>query len=111
LGPRSRARAVEAGSALIFPDFAIVHRRDLLKPFLLEIVGFWTPDYLRQKLDRLRHMPYSRMVLCIDRGLNCGNGDLPSHAHIVWFDKRIEPGAVLSAIEKAGQTAFKTRGS
>lgn len=97
---------VEASGTLIFPDFAIVHRRDISKRFLLEIVGFWTPDYLRQKLYRLRNMPYSRLVLCIDRGLNCGEGDFPSHAHIVWFHKRIEPGAVLSAIEKAGQTAF-----
>ncbi len=89
---------VQAGDALVFPDFEVVHRRDTSKRFLLEIVGFWTPEYLREKLDRLRAMSPVPTVLCIDRGLNCSPGDLPAHARIVWFQKRIDPGAVLAAI-------------
>jgi uncharacterized protein len=71
-----------------------------LKRFLLEIVGFWTPEYLREKLDRLREMPRAPLVLCIDRGLNCSTGELPRHARIVWFQKRIEPRHVLAAIDQ-----------
>ena len=93
---------IEVHNALVFPDFAIIHRRDTSKRFLLEIVGFWTPDYLREKLDRLRHLPDDTpLVRCIDRGLNCGGNELPSNARIVWFQKRIDPGAVLASIEKA----------
>jgi hypothetical protein len=90
---------VEADGVLVFPDFAIVHRRDQARRFLLEIVGFWTPEYLREKLDRLRAMPVAPLVLCIDRGLNCSAGELPSHARVIWFQKRIDPHAVLAAIE------------
>jgi predicted nuclease of restriction endonuclease-like RecB superfamily len=90
---------VEAGGVLVFPDFAIVHRRDQTRRFLLEIVGFWTPEYLREKLDRLRAVPPAPLVLCIDRGLNCAVGDLPCHARVVWFQKRIDPQTVLAAIE------------
>jgi hypothetical protein len=90
---------VEAGDALVFPDFAVVHRRDSTKRFLLEIVGFWTPGYLRAKLEHLRAMPRIPLVLCIDRGLNCSANDLPAQARIVWFHRRIEPAAVLAAIE------------
>ncbi len=92
----------EAGGTLVFPDFAIVHRRDTSKRLLLEIVGFWTPDYLREKLSRLRDLTGTPLILCINRELNCGTGELPAHARIVWFQKRIEPGEVLAAIEKAG---------
>jgi uncharacterized protein len=92
---------IEACGTLVFPDFAIVHRCDHSRIFLLEIVGFWTPDYLRKKLDRLRHRTDTPLVLCIDRGLNCGESDVPAHAQIVWFQKRIDPVAVLAAIEKA----------
>jgi predicted nuclease of restriction endonuclease-like RecB superfamily len=95
---------VAAGETLVFPDFAVVHRRDTSKRFLLEIVGFWTPEYLREKLDRLRTMIEIPMVLCIDRGLNCSAADLPAHACIVWFQKRIDPCAVLAAIEAASAT-------
>ena len=92
---------VEAGDTLVFPDFAVVHRRDTSKRYLLEIVGFWTPDYLGAKLDRLRTMPHAPLVLCIDRGLNCSRDELPAQARVVWFQKRIEPQAVLAAIEAA----------
>jgi uncharacterized protein len=88
-----------AGETFIFPDFAVVHRRDSSRSFLLEIVGFWTPDYLRDKLNRLREIPRVPLVLCIDRGLNCSAGELPPHAHVVWFQKRIDPGSVLEVIE------------
>ena len=90
---------VEAGGVLVFPDFAIVHRRDQARRFLLEIVGFWTPEYLREKLDRLRAAPPAPLVLCIDRGLNCAVDELPCHARVVWFQKRIDPQGVLAAIE------------
>jgi uncharacterized protein len=95
---------LEACGTLVFPDFAIVHRRDTSKRFLLEIVGFWTPDYLREKLNRLRHLPDAPLVLCINRTLNCGAGELPAHARIVWFQKKIDPAAVLAAIEKDCKT-------
>jgi uncharacterized protein len=90
----------EACGTLVFPDFAIVHRRDASKRLLLEIVGFWTPDYLREKLSRLRDLTGIPLILCINRELNCGAGELPAHARILWFQKRIEPSEVLAAIEK-----------
>jgi predicted nuclease of restriction endonuclease-like RecB superfamily len=89
---------IETGDALMFPDFALVHRRNPAKRFLLEIVGFWTPDYLREKLSRLRSMRHLPILLCIDRKLNCSTGDLPAHARIVWFETRIDPAAVMAAI-------------
>jgi uncharacterized protein len=95
---------VEAGDALIFPDFAITHRRDTSRRFLLEIVGFWTPGYLHDKLDRLRHASCSPLVLCIDSKLNCGAGELPPNARIVWFQRRIDPKTILEVIEQAPQT-------
>jgi len=96
----------EADGALIFPDFSIVHRRDVSKRFLLEIVGFWTSDYLREKLKRLRSISDAPLILCINRALNCGDDELPKHSQIVWFQKRIEPGDVLAAIETSASTEF-----
>jgi hypothetical protein len=92
---------VEADGTLIFPDFAVVHRRDPSRRFLLEIVGFWTPGYLQEKLSRLRGIAQAPLVLCIDRALNCTSDELPSHARVVWFHRKIDPGEVLAAIESA----------
>lgn len=37
---------MEAAGTLIFPDFELVHRRERERRWLLEIAGFWTPEYL-----------------------------------------------------------------
>jgi predicted nuclease of restriction endonuclease-like RecB superfamily len=39
---------IAVGGHLIFPDFAIHSRSDPARRWLLEIVGFWTPEYLAQ---------------------------------------------------------------
>jgi predicted nuclease of restriction endonuclease-like RecB superfamily len=92
----------EACGTLVFPDFAIVHRRDASKRLFLEIVGFWTPDYLREKLTRLRDLTDTPLILCINRELNCGDGELPAHARIIGFHKRIEPEEVLRVLDRWG---------
>src|SRR2546427_5183295 len=46
-------RSVQAGGTLIFPDFALRHRADGRR-WLVEIVGFWTRDYVERKLALLR---------------------------------------------------------
>jgi hypothetical protein len=63
-------------------------------------MGYWTPDYLREKLRRLRHPPRIPLILCINCALNCGSGDLPEQARVVWFQKRIDPANVLTANKK-----------
>jgi predicted nuclease of restriction endonuclease-like RecB superfamily len=92
----------ESNGTLVFPDFAIIHRRDTSKRFLLEIVGFWTPEYLPEKLRRLRELTGIPLILCINRELNCGAGELPERSQSVWFQKRIEPDEVLAVINKGG---------
>jgi predicted nuclease of restriction endonuclease-like RecB superfamily len=89
---------LEAHGTLIFPDFAVIHRRDTSKRFFLEIVGFWTREYIQEKLRRLRNLTGTPLILCINRSLNCGDGELPAHARIVWFHRRIEPDQVLAVI-------------
>jgi predicted nuclease of restriction endonuclease-like RecB superfamily len=88
---------VRAGGALVFPDFALVDRRDPRRRFLLEIVGFWTPDYLARKLAHLRAAGLANLVLCIDEERQCADGDLPP-ATVVRYRRRIDPAAVLRAI-------------
>jgi predicted nuclease of restriction endonuclease-like RecB superfamily len=92
---------VAAGGTLVFPDFLIRHRVDPRRRFLVEIAGFWTPEYLQAKLARLRAARLSNLVLCIDEDRCCGEAALFAGARIVRFRRRVDPGAVLRAIEGA----------
>ncbi|MBA2320952.1 MAG: DUF790 family protein [Deltaproteobacteria bacterium] len=87
---------IEVDGVLVFPDFAVWRSDDPATSWLVEIVGFWTPDYLRAKLDRLARAGRSDLVLVIDRRLGCAEvvPDLP----VIWFDRRIDAAAVLARL-------------
>jgi hypothetical protein len=93
-------RPVEVGGALLFPDFELVHRRDPTRRCLLEIVGFWTPEYLAEKLRRFRAAGLERVILCIDARRRCSDDDLPATAKTIRYKRRIDPREVLAMLQQ-----------
>jgi predicted nuclease of restriction endonuclease-like RecB superfamily len=93
-------RPVASGEALIFPDFELIQRRDNSRRWLLEIVGFWTQKYLKEKLERLRAAGIERLVLCIDQNRQCAEDELPPDARIIRYKTRIDPQAVLAIVNR-----------
>jgi hypothetical protein len=91
---------VEAGEKLIFPDFALQHRTVPSRRFRLEIVGFWTAEYLRRKLADLRAAGLDDLILCVDEDRRVSDEDLPAEARVIRFRGRIDPAAVLGVIER-----------
>jgi predicted nuclease of restriction endonuclease-like RecB superfamily len=90
---------INADGTLIFPDFALQRRADPARRWLLEIVGFWTPDYVARKLAHYRRARLSNLILCIDEERNCANADLPANARLVRFRRRVNPAAILEQID------------
>lgn len=89
---------VEVDGTWIFPDFALQHRRDAGRRWLLEIVGFWTPEYLAAKLDRLRRSGRRDLLVCLDLDLGCGPEEVAGIPRVIGFRKRVDATAVLAAI-------------
>jgi predicted nuclease of restriction endonuclease-like RecB superfamily len=83
---------------LVFPDFALQQRSDPGQRWLLEIVGFWTPDYVARKLAVYRKAQVANLILCVDEARNCAEADLPPEAKIVRFRRRVDPAVVLRAV-------------
>lgn len=90
--------AVRAGETLIFPDFALRHRADGRR-WLVEIIGFWTPEYLERKLTSLRAAKLSNLILCVDESRSCGDELMPCSSRLVRFHRWVDAAAVLRAIE------------
>jgi predicted nuclease of restriction endonuclease-like RecB superfamily len=91
---------VPAGRTLIFPDFLLRHRLRPQRQFFVEILGFWSADYLLRKLALLREAGLGNLILCVDesRGDELLPPDLlPKEARIVRFRRRIDPRQVLAA--------------
>ncbi len=90
---------VRAGGTLIFPDFLLRHRLHPERQALIEIVGFWTPDYLSAKLDKLRQADLPACILCVDEERACAAGELPPGMPVVPFRRRVDAAAVLRQVE------------
>jgi uncharacterized protein len=90
--------AIAVGDALMFPDFELVHR-GTGERWLLEIVGYWTPEYLTSKLARLRAARIERLILCIDEARCCGDGELEAIGTVLRYRRRVDPRAVLAIVD------------
>ncbi|MGI2904825.1 DUF790 family protein [Tolypothrix sp. VBCCA 56010] len=87
------------GSVMI-PDFRLVHPDG--RTFLLEIVGYWRPEYLQKKFSQVRRAERDDLILAISERLNLEKAgvklnDVP--ARIIWFKDKLLPKAVLAALE------------
>lgn len=89
----------------VFPDFAIVSRRDPQRRWLLEIVGFWTPEYLESKLRRLRQAGRSDLIVCLDERFITPNLALPPYGPLVRFRRFIDVEAVKRVLSGATPVA------
>lgn len=87
------------GSVMI-PDFRLVHPDG--RTFLLEIVGYWRPDYLKKKFSQVRQADRNDLILAISERLNLEKAGVnfnQTPARLVWFKDKLSPKAVLAALE------------
>jgi len=87
------------GSVMI-PDFRLVHPDGRI--FLLEIVGYWRPEYLQKKFAQVRRAECDNLILAISERLNLEKAgvkvsDVP--ARMVWFKDKLLPKAVLAVMD------------
>lgn len=86
---------LKAGKYAFVPDFSL--QRDSIKVYL-EIVGFWTPEYLENKVEKLKQVK-EPVILLIDRKLKCSEKDFPSQ-EVIFFDKKIPANEVMQILRK-----------
>jgi len=88
------------GSVMI-PDFRIVHPDG--RTFLVEIVGYWRPEYLRKKFSQVRQSGRDDLILAVSERLNLEKAGVKisdTPARIVWFKDQLLPKAVLEVLER-----------
>ncbi|MGB3614674.1 MAG: DUF790 family protein [Elainellaceae cyanobacterium] len=87
------------GSVMI-PDFRLVHPDGRQR--LLEIVGYWRPEYLRKKFSQVRQSGRDDLILAVSERLNLEKAGVKLGqitTPIVWFKQKLSPKAVLSILE------------
>lgn len=89
---------VDLKGTVFVPDFALRHPDGRLVH--IEIMGFWHPDYLRRKLDKLRRAAMPNLIVAVSERLNVGADDFCDiPGPVLFFKGKIEPRAVLEILE------------
>ncbi len=84
-----------SGKDIVIPDFKVsINGIELY----VEIVGFWTAEYLKRKIEKLRRLR-SRIIVFADKRLACSSlQKLPME--VVYYDGKITPVQVYKALSK-----------
>jgi hypothetical protein len=76
---------IRAGDSLIVPDFAFRHEDGT--EVMLEIAGYWTPEYIAAKLDTLGRVRGANLIVAVPKALALRAGALP--ATVLPFRRRV----------------------
>jgi predicted nuclease of restriction endonuclease-like RecB superfamily len=94
---------VAMGSELFLPDFTLRHADG--REAHVEIVGFWTPEYLAAKARKIVAAKLGTLILVVYRGLAVGNATAALESavgseRIVWFTARPRAADVVKAADQ-----------
>lgn len=86
---------LKAGRFAFVPDFSL--QKNGIKVYA-EIVGFWTPEYLKKKTEKLKEVK-EPVILLINRKLKCSEKDFPAQ-DVIFFDRKIPANEVTQVLRK-----------
>ena len=87
------------GDTVMIPDFALTHKRTGQR-ILIELVGFWHPDYLRRKVEKVRAAQCRNLLLLVYEGVNLAADalqDVPGE--VLYFKQKPVLKEVMSTVE------------
>ena len=96
---------LSAGGSVFLPDFTLRHRDG--REAAVELVGFWTPEYLATKCAKVRAARGTPLVLVLARALAVGESrELLVEVggeRIVWCGRHARVGDVMRKVEEVAR--------
>ncbi len=92
------------GDTVMIPDFSLTHKKDGRRT-LIEIVGFWHPDYLKRKLEKVRAAGRRNLLLLVYEHVNLTDrmlSDIP--AEVLYFKTKPVLKDVMAAVERIAES-------
>ena len=95
---------LDLGAEVMLPDFAIEHPDG--RRVVFEIVGFWTPEYLDEKLSKIRDADRDNLIVAVSERLDCSSEDFAGmdDRRVLWFKSGIH---VYDVVELAEEYAVE----
>lgn len=91
--------AVHAGQRVLFPDFSFSLGA---KRVLVEIVGFYTREYLDNKIAALREAGLHGFIVCVDEALACTDEDF-SADRVLRYRRSVDAAQLLAMVQEVAR--------
>ena len=88
---------LKAGQYAFIPDFSL-EKND--KRIYVEIIGFWTPEYLKNKIQKINQLTEKEdLILLVDKNLACSSSEFKTD-NLILYDGKIPYLEILKILRK-----------
>jgi predicted nuclease of restriction endonuclease-like RecB superfamily len=88
------------GDTVMIPDFALTNQQDGRRA-LVELVGYWHPDYLARKVAKVRAANRRDLILLVYEGVNLSKEKLKdTPSEVLYFANKPVIKEVMEAVER-----------
>ena len=96
---------IPVGRQVMIPDFGF--QKGGWKVYM-EVVGFWTPQYLKEKIKKLRLVDDVDMIVAADRDLACQKLDrIGERLNVIYYQRRVPIRPVLTHLKAKEENLVK----
>jgi len=98
------------GDTVMVPDFVLVDTKDEKRRILLELVGFWHPNYLRRKVEKVHAANCAHLLLLVYKGLNVTEEAFQDAAsQVIFFQHKPVLKEVMETVEEMAERIYGPR--
>jgi len=91
---------------VMIPDFALTHKQGGHR-ILIELVGFWHPDYLRRKVEKVREAQCHHLLLLVYEGINLSPEKLQDvPGEVLYFKNKPVLKEVMEAVDRIAERVY-----
>ena len=85
-----------AGHAVMIPDFSF--EKDGMTVYL-EVVGFWTEEYLKKKLQKLKRLEVQHLIVAANKSLSCSSFR-ELKGQVIFYEKKVPLKPIMEYLKK-----------
>lgn len=98
------------GDTVMVPDFVLVDTKDEKRRILIELVGFWHPNYLRRKVEKVHAANCAHLLLLVYKGLNVTEEAFQDAAsQVIFFQQKPVLKEVMETVEEMAERIYGPR--
>ena len=98
------------GDTVMIPDFILVDDQDENRKIMIELVGFWHPEYLRRKIEKVRAANCAHLLLLVYQGLKITEDAFQDSAsEVIFFQNKPVLKEVMETVEEMAERVYGPR--